>query len=72
MGEKIYSLVIKGQRVEFTQSDLDNIKKGNVESEKSKQIVCLFTKSGRLDVTKEEFDSIITKNAEEQKPEETK
>jgi hypothetical protein len=61
MGEKIYSIVLKGQRFDFTQTDLDSIKKGTTTTEGGRKFVHISTKNGRLDVLQEEFDKVIAK-----------
>jgi len=56
---KVYSLVIKNQRFDFTQEDLDSIKKGTTITESGRKFVH-FTKNGRrVDILKEEFDKIV-------------
>jgi len=69
MSEKIYSIVVKGQRFDFTQAELDNIKKGTTITEGGRKFVHLFTKMGRLDVLKEEFDKTVEKCSTEEKSE---
>jgi hypothetical protein len=64
--EKIYSVVIKGQRFDFTQADLESIKKGTTITEGGRKFIHLFTKNGRMDVLKEDFDKTIEKLAKEQ------
>lgn len=61
MSEKIYSVVVKGQRFDFTQAELENIKKGVTTTEGGRKFVHLFTQSGRLDVLKEDFDKTLEK-----------
>ena len=61
MSEKIYSICLKNQRFDFTQSDLDSIRKGTTKTEGGRQFVHVFTKNGRVDVLKEEFDAAISK-----------
>ncbi|TDI97062.1 MAG: hypothetical protein E2O29_02150 [Deltaproteobacteria bacterium] len=58
---KVYTIVVKGQRFDFTQADLDAIKKGEVTTETQKKIVHVFTSKGRIDVGKQEFDNEIKK-----------
>ena len=66
---KIYSIIIKGQRVDFTDADLDAIKKGETMTDGGRTFVHLFAKSGRVDILKEEFDKLVQKAAEPTKPE---
>ena len=56
---KVYSIVVKGQRFDFTDQDLEEIKKGTTITEGGRKFVHLFTKGGRIDVLKEEFDKTI-------------
>ena len=58
---KIYSVVVKGQRMDFTDEDLEKIRKGETKSDTGKMIVHLFSKSGRVDLSKEEFDKQLVK-----------
>jgi len=66
---KIYSMVIKGQRIDFTDADLEAIKKGETKTEGGRTFVHLFSKSGRVDVLKEEFDKQLTTLSEAPKAE---
>lgn len=58
---KVYTIVVKGQRIDFTQADLNTIKKGEVHTDTQKKIVHVFTGKGRVDVDKKEFDATIRK-----------
>jgi hypothetical protein len=62
---KIYSVIVKNQRFDFTDADLESIKKGTTLTESGKMIVNLFTKQGRLTVTKAEFDAALEKSAKD-------
>lgn len=64
---KIYSMVIKGQRIDFTDADLEAIKKGTTVTDGGRTFVHLFSKAGRVDVLKEEFDKQLAKVAEDSK-----
>ena len=66
---KVYSMVIKGQRIDFTDADLEAIKKGETKTDGGRTFVHLFSKTGRVDVLKEEFDKQLTKLAETPKVE---
>jgi len=66
---KVYSMVIKGQRIDFTDADLEQIKKGTTLTEEGNKIVHLFSKSGRVDVPKAEFDTQFVKLSEASKAE---
>jgi hypothetical protein len=61
---KIYSVVVKGQRIDFTDADLEAIKKGETKTDDGRTIVHLFSKSGRVDVPKAEFDKMLQKPTE--------
>lgn len=58
---KVYTIIVKGQRIDFTQADLDTIKKGEVHTDTQKKIVHVFTSKGRVDVDKNKFDDTIRK-----------
>lgn len=66
---KVYSMVIKGQRLDFTDADLEAIKKGTTLTETGNKIVHLFSKTGRVDVPKAEFDEQFAKLSEAPKAE---
>ena len=66
---KVYSMVIKGQRIDFTDADLEQIKKGTTLTEAGNKIVHLFSKAGRVDVPKAEFDAQFAKLSETPKAE---
>lgn len=65
---KTYSVTIKGRRIDFTDADLAEVKKGPVQAETSKQIVHLFAKTGRVDVPKADFDKAVQQKSDTQKP----
>ena len=58
---KVYSMVIKGQRIDFTDADLEAIRKGETKTDGGRTFVHLFSKSGRVDVLKEDFDKQMAK-----------
>ena len=64
---KTYSVTIKGRRIDFTDADLAEVKKGPVQAETSKQIVHLFAKTGRVDVPKADFEAHLVKAKEANK-----
>jgi len=66
---KIYSVIVKGQRIDFTDADLEAIKKGETKTDGGRTFVHLFSKSGRVDLLKEDFDKQITKATETPKQE---
>jgi hypothetical protein len=61
--------VIKGQRIDFTDADLEAIKKGETKTDSGRTMVHLFGKSGRVDMLKKDFDAQISKAAETPKAE---
>ena len=61
---KVYSIVVKGQRIDFTDADLEEIKKGTTITTGGRTFVHLFSKNGRIDILKEEFDKQIAKVTE--------
>ena len=66
---KIYSVVVKGQRIDFTDADLESIKKGETTTDGGRTFVHLFSKGGRVDILKEEFDKQLAKSTESSKAE---
>lgn len=61
---KVYSVIVKGQRIDFTDADLEAIKKGTTKTDGGRTFVHLFSKNGRIDILKEEFDKQIAKIVE--------
>jgi hypothetical protein len=68
---KIYSVVVKGQRIDFTDADLEAIRKGETKTDGGRTFVHLFSKSGRVDLLKEDFDKQMAKSVEAPKAPET-
>jgi hypothetical protein len=59
MAKKIYSIVVKGNRVDFTQEHLDAVKDGTATPPAKDKMIHLPTKHGRIDIPKSKFDEAI-------------
>lgn len=64
---KTYSMTIKGQRVDFTDADLNAIKNGTAKPAEGTKVVHLFSKTGRVDVPKADFEAHLVKAKEANK-----
>jgi len=59
--EKVYSVQIEGQRIDFTLELLDKIKNGQTQGDEIKKVYHLITKDGRIDISKETITNCLSK-----------
>lgn len=58
---KIYSVVVKGHRIDVTEEDLNKIRKGTTTTDSGRKFVHLFIKNQPVAILKEEFEKALQK-----------
>ncbi|TDI97028.1 MAG: hypothetical protein E2O29_01980 [Deltaproteobacteria bacterium] len=58
---KIYSVIIKGYRIDVTEEQLNTIRKGTTVTDGGRRFVHLFVKNESVSILKEEFEKAIEK-----------
>lgn len=56
---KIYSVVIKGYRIDVTEDQLNTIRKGTTLTDGGRKFVHLFIKGKMVSILKDEFETAI-------------
>ena len=60
---KIYSVIIKGYRIDVTEDQLKTIRKGTTTTDSGRRFVHLFVKNEPVSILKEEFEKAIQKRS---------